>query len=250
MAGVAWYDLDAVALPEPRRPRVVATLAAGPAGRELHAVTGPLLRRYADRVGADLLVIEPPHAGAWPLAWKWVMGRVLRKWERAFYCDADALVRPTSPDVFALVPEACVGAVDEAFDFLSLSPDGGAWWRRDVGELQRQLGAVVCDHPFAFNAGVYVASRRHAAVFDQPPRGLKLDLRFCSEQHLVNEHLFKRAVPVCRLGGTMNARWMWQRGDVFRPENFVVHLSGMPHADRLAALGREAARWAAAAAVA
>lgn len=245
----AWYDLSKLPPPRPVLPRAVVTLAVGPQGRELNAITGPFLERYAARVKADYRVIRVAEPGPYPLAYKWAVASYLRVYERVYYVDADALVRPTCPDVFAAVPETHVGGVDEAADFRWQSPDSGAWWLDQVAALQRQLGAVECPHPFAFNAGVYVASRCHAEVFDPPPLDRPLELHFCSEQHLANERLFKGGVPVHRLHTAWNARWMWQREDVFAGSNYVVHLSGMPHAERVRRLTDEADRWAGAAAV-
>lgn len=240
---VHWYDPHRLPVPEPTRPTAVVTLAVGPEGRDLHAVTGPFAARYAARIGADFRVIAADEPGEYPLAYKWAAARYIRAYDRLLYLDADALIRPTAPDAFAAVPAGEVGMVDEADDFRRGSPDGGKWWVEQVAALQRQMGVSPTPHPFAFNAGVYVASRCHAEAFDGPPHPVALT--FCGEQHLLNERLFRLSVPVCRLGSEWNARWMWQRADAFDPWNYVVHLSGFrPHAARVEALRTEAARWA------
>lgn len=239
---VNWYDLSKLPAPRPTKPRCVVTLAAGEEGRELHALTGPFLAAYAAKVGADYAVIAPPEAGPYPLAWKWAVAAYIRVYQRVFYVDADALVRPSCPDVFALVPESHVGMVDEADDFMARSPDLGAWWGIQVKALQKALGAADAMHPHAFNAGVYVASRHHAKAFDPPKK--PIPLTFCGEQHLLNERLYKGGVPVFGMPGVFNARWMWHRDKVFEPHNHVVHLSGMkPHEARIWALEEEAQNW-------
>lgn len=235
----ALYDLARLPPPEPTRPRCVVTLAVGPRGRELNAITGPFLEQYAARVGADYRVIAADEPGAYPLAFKWAVAGYVRAYDRVFYVDADALVRPSCPDVFALVPETHIGAVDEAADFLAKSPDGGLWWRKQVEDIQRQRGSVLSPHPFAFNAGVYVASRQHAAAFDPPDKVLTLG--FCGEQHLLNEKILKLGMPVFPLPAAFNARWMWHGPAILDAANHVIHFSGIKdHGERVEQLKREA----------
>ena len=235
-------DLASLTPPKATARRCVVTLAAGQEGRELHAVTGPFLGRYARRLRADYRVIAVEDGGPFPLVWKWAAANYLKVYDRVFYVDADALVRPTCPDVFDVVPEFCVGMVDESSDFRGKSPDGGGWWQRQVEDMQRQQGLSLVEHPHAWNAGVWVAGHGHRAAFG-PPKPPAV-LTFCGEQHWLNDRLLRLGVPVYAMPNEFNARWMWEGEGVFDPRNHVVHLSGLkPHAERVRRLRGEAARW-------
>jgi hypothetical protein len=103
--------------------RLVLTLGLGPEGQAFLHLSLPFLAAYARRIGADCRVITQPTQGD-PLMWnfeKFQIQSYFRDYERILYVDADVLVLPHAPDIFA-----AVGARDfAAWDESSLVPGPG-----------------------------------------------------------------------------------------------------------------------------
>jgi hypothetical protein len=81
----------------------------------------PRLREYADRHGLDLVVVSrdldaSPRGAARSPSWQKLLVHTTpeaRGYGRLAWVDADVMIRPDAPDVFAAVPEGKVGAVDD-----------------------------------------------------------------------------------------------------------------------------------------
>lgn len=98
--------------------RAVVTIRCGSDNADLYDVTLPLLRRYARKCGADLIVVDDN----WrtnelhPCALKAKCGTILDVgYDRVLYVDGmDIFVRPETPSLFDIVPKDRMGAFDEA----------------------------------------------------------------------------------------------------------------------------------------
>src|SRR5262249_35081671 len=95
-----------------RRPTCVVTLAAGDKAKELFAISGPGMMRYAVRCGADFRLMAPM-PGGYPLAHKFAVRKFLDRFERVLFIDVDVIVGPTAPDLFELVPGGSIGVHDD-----------------------------------------------------------------------------------------------------------------------------------------
>lgn len=165
--GPRWQPVPPPAI-TPARDRLVVCLAVGEASGREHALTGPSQRRYAERIGADYVVIGGPPTQPW-----WGLEKFrYRPWVQAYRetitLDADVWVSRSAPDLFALVPAASVG--------VSLSPE---WRFRTEQKLFAKLMADVMASqgepvpPGAddmhFNSGLAVLRREHADFWAPPP---------------------------------------------------------------------------------
>ena len=156
--------MAATALPrsDPERPgggRVaVATLAIGAKARRVFALAQPLMATYAQRIGAEFVVIEDLPPGRSPQASKCELAGLLARFERVVYLDCDLLVHPDCPDLTALVPEAMLGALVES----RIGPRQHA-----VDAVVARLGAVGWDDGAYFNSGVMVLSDLHRDVLEE-----------------------------------------------------------------------------------
>ncbi len=92
--------------------KAVVTVCIGEEFLEVSKYTHPTIRNYADRVGADFIVLDTckttPH---WE---KFRINDLLNKYDRIIYLDTDLIVRDDCPDLFDIVPYNQIGAFNEA----------------------------------------------------------------------------------------------------------------------------------------
>lgn len=154
----------------PASDRAVVVCAHGEAGRRLLAASGPSLRRYAARLGADFVVLDtdPPVPGVGPTA-KLHAGRVLDHYERIVLTDADVWVPDGAGDVFAACRPDEAGFCDDLPFHRGGedSPAARAYHQfRDAHGLPDLRGRL----PGLPNTGVLVVPRSGRAVLDPPAR--------------------------------------------------------------------------------
>ena len=209
----------------PTSRHAVVTLAVGQKGRDLLAVSGPLMQAAARRWGADFVVIAGPDT-AFNIGEKLRLFDYLKPYpdgyDRVFYLDADALVLPTAPNPF----EAFPAGVPYASDDLVGQPHAADWIDRENRE--------VCDSqgwewggPFLkyWNSGVWLVDAAHAPAFEPPAK--PYPVYHCSEQHAVNERMRSNDYGVTDFGRDWNWQW-WIESKMDPPAGtHVLHFSGM-----------------------
>lgn len=224
----------------PTQSRAVVTCAAGATGKELLAVSGPLMRDYAARVGADFVVLDWECPG-WPMGSKLQIPRILDHYERAVYVDADVILRPWCLNLFDTcephefgghneLPEnlahgfkSCVFLAE--FDFIRKAMDLPTGFQHPI--------------PWYLNAGVMVFSRAHRKAFVPPDR--PFPAFHCSEQHWWTARLLSTNTPVRCLPRTCN--WMRWAGFDNAPREAVLHFAGQDERlSRLEEMSRHAGR--------
>jgi hypothetical protein len=219
-------------LPDAARPggRAVVSLAAGPTGREWLAVAGPSHVAAARRWGAAYRVIPGPHNDPFPMRLKWGLSNLLRWYDRVVFLDADVLVAPDCPDLFALVPAGAVGVRD---DWPHLTKT--AWVVEEMAAVRAAAGlpprpAVTC-----YNTGVLVLDAAHAGLVAAPPA--ELPSHHCAEQHWFNVRVEEEAPAVFPLPPELH--WLPLMGEAARARAKVRHLAGQ--VDRTRKLAEAAA---------
>ena len=141
----------------------VFTIAIGDFYQELSKITHPTIKNYAQKIGADFIVKTET---AFPLSHyaKFEIAQLLDTYDRVLYLDTDILVSPNMPNIFDIVPENCVGMLDESplgydekfKDFLfENAPDHLANWSKTRK---------------CYNAGVIVCSKKHRNIFRAPDK--------------------------------------------------------------------------------
>jgi hypothetical protein len=119
----------------------VITLAVD-AHVELGEVSQPTMRSYAEKLGADFIVISSRvYKNLKPQYEKFQLRKHLDEYRRIFYIDADAVIRSDTPNIFDMVPEGRLGAVVEKVD----------------GQPAPYI-----------NSGVMVIDQAHKFIFDPP----------------------------------------------------------------------------------
>lgn len=209
----------------PTSDRLLLTIATGPAGKEIHAVTGPGQRAYAERIGAEYVDLtdatqshscfEKFRVGEWV---KLYPGGTL-------YLDADILVSPDAPDVFAHCPPDQIGMVD----VLPRTPHLKAWAPTHLKPLCESQGVPYRPEFDAryWNSGVWVGRPDHASYWTPPERPTPGG--WCDEEGWCRRNVHAHGLPVHDLDPRFNWTWMedrefktWERA---RP--WFVHLCGM-----------------------
>lgn len=205
----------------------VVTVAFGEGFVKVTELTLPLMKDYACKVGAEMVVISkriyPKESPQWE---KLQIGRLLSKYERIVFIDADAVVKPGTPDLFQLVPLGRFGAVNEPEQFVEENPPYQKW----VFRACKMHGLKPVYNGKYINSGVMVFDRSHARVFAPPKRLTKGELE---EQNWINVGLMRFAVPMHFLGREFN--WVrWQRLD--RDAAHILHFITGPAPKPLAVM--------------
>jgi len=197
--------------------RLVLTIAIGDAHKRIHAVTAPTQRAYAERLGADYLVLKELGPDQTTPHWeKLRIHELLLQYERIVYLDADVLVRDDCPDLFAEVPETQLGAHNEGA-FLDR--------RASLAQALEESGETVEDWDGAYyNTGVMVISRRHRGLF----RPVARQISNFFEQGLLNARIAGAHVPCHDLRYKLNRM---QHMDALtgeqRHDAWLIHYAGL-----------------------
>lgn len=214
-------------------PLLVATVAVGPTFARLLDVSRPLLRAYAARCRADYLEITDA-TQTWAPLEKFRLLPHARAHARTLYIDADVLVRPTAPNLFALYPRGLV--LHDDFPHLPCQrwPAGE---RRGMLAAQGVLPAPRDAHRL-LNSGVVLCDAATADIWSPPPRPFLPT--HCAEQFWVES--LTRGRPTTTLPTRYNTQyWM---SDFYQrlPAAQLIHLAFCPPAQRLD-LFRSLAAW-------
>jgi lipopolysaccharide biosynthesis glycosyltransferase len=139
-------------------------------GADWVRLTEPSVERYAERFGLEVVHLEERNLNLEVLRWrrrhrnlhleKFQLYDLLETYERILYLDADILIHPEAPNVFDLVPETALGAVNEQLNEEAIKREQE--WRR----MQRRLGKLDTTPQRYFNAGMLVVSRCHRELFN------------------------------------------------------------------------------------
>src|SRR3989344_7906914 len=89
------------------------TICIGDFYTKLSKVTHPTIKNYAQKIGADFIV-KTETSFPLPHYAKFEIAKLLETYDRVLYLDTDILVSPDTPNIFDIVPQDCVGMLDEA----------------------------------------------------------------------------------------------------------------------------------------
>lgn len=139
--------------------RAVVTACIGDLYGKIFNVTQPLLKSYADSIGAEFVVLRET---GYELPASAIFGLfdLLVKYKRVIFLHADCLVRRDCPDLFEEVAPDQLGVFDEG-QFTDKTPmirEACTTYKRDLPSWGGKY----------YNFGVVVASRKHRFLFEQP----------------------------------------------------------------------------------
>lgn len=225
--------------------RAIATYAVGEEGRALLAASRPSLEHYARRVHADLVVLTEAPVPDWPMSVKCTAHNLLAPglWREIAMIDADVVIPPGAPDVFAMRDAHEVGACDE-LAWHKAQPVHGL--ESGYKRFRSRMSLPALDSlPFYVNAGITVVPARSRYVI-QPPAELWIEdegvNRHCAEQHWINAGLHNLSVPYRLLDRRCNWQNWTDYGFRDAPPDAIRHWSGAQK-DRVSRAEQMSAYW-------
>lgn len=198
-----------------RRPRAIVTLALGEHQRVLD-ITLPLMLEYADRVGAELHVIDSNLRPEYPMANKWRVANYAANYDQTLYLDSDVLISPNAPDIFAAVPKG-FAVRDERPDYHH------DWYSQETSDLYASQG-VSHTLQHCANGGVMLMTPETLDLYWEPS-GTYPQL-WCTDQHWLSYRIETSGHEVTWLDDRWN--WGFIRIDWWRglADAWFVHLNG------------------------
>lgn len=199
----------------------IMTIVSGSKYQEIWKRSRPYFEDYADRCGADLLVLDNlPDNLPSPHWAKFSIYELLKKqYDRIAFIDADILIRPNAPSLFDLVPEDQFGIFNE-----------GTYTPRAVciHELRKVYNVTLkkWNGKDYYNTGVMVASRQHRFLFKVTEEVKPLRNSF-GEQTYLNLKLMVSGVKIFSLPYQFNRMSILDRViGISRLDSYFVHYAG------------------------
>lgn len=204
----------------------VCTIVIGEAAEQLAEYTLPRIRKYADRINADLIVIDKCNYPQWPMANKFAIGSVVKNYDRTYYVDIDVWIRDKCPNVFETFEDHTVWVHQDA-NYL----DRGHL-EEDTHRLSRPGIELDC-----WNTGVVLQAREHWDIWT-PPTKMQFTSHTC-EQSSVELAIKDKNYKV----GLWTPLWnnQYWTGQLFWNSFYdanVIHLSGIKNPTRIPILER------------
>ncbi len=205
------------------KPKKIAilTIVAGEKYQQIWQRSEPFFNVYADKCGADLLVLKDiPDNLPSPHWAKFSIYELLKKqYDRVAFIDADIIIRPDAPDVFAMVPEDQLGIFNE-----------GLYCPRSICiyEVKKVYNIELpkWDGKSYYNTGVMIASREHRHVFKVEEEIKPLRNSF-GEQTYLNMKIIKSGVNVFRLPFKFNRMSLMDKlTGKTRLDSYFIHYAG------------------------
>lgn len=196
--------------------KAVVTLSIGDLYREMSDISHPMMKDYADKIGADFVVINEAKVRMHPLHFeKWQMYDLLFDYDRIIFLDTDILIGPDCPDLFGMVGLEEVGGFVES-DYLNrnISITGCQDLMGDIGWRGEYL-----------NSGVGVYSYRHKPIFERSEKGHVINF---GEQDMYNYRIKQLGFPVCSLPMEFNRIELdgYEERLPDRLSSFIIHYAG------------------------
>ena len=141
----------------------VVTVCIGNAADGLEAQSIPAMRAYAARCDADFRVIRSVGDCQHPKYAVMQIHDLFKDYERILYLDADVMVRPNAPDIFASHPAGKFYARNEA-EWMPRS-----WCVGFLDQMNAKCGTSLVYDGIHFNGGVQLADRAHRELYRMPP---------------------------------------------------------------------------------
>jgi hypothetical protein len=195
----------------------IVTVAIGDNYAALAKMTHPTLRAYAERIGADFIVIDRTKiAETSPHYEKFQIYDLLNVYHRIIYLDTDLIVREDCPNLFDIVEPRSLGMFDEGaiMDRTQAMAQACADYQTEIKNWDGRY----------FNTGVMVISRTHKEIFKKPAK----EIWNFYEQSYINVKAFEKGAKIHNLDYRFNRMSCMDKvtGE-HRLASYIVHYAGV-----------------------
>lgn len=210
---------------QPTSKLAVVTCAIGPKFQELLTITGPQLKKYADKCGADFIVLEDDQCPHFPNGNKFRVRHIAKQYDRVLYLDTDLWVKDCTPNMFKLYPP---GAVYMHADRPHIVES--AWLDDEAKRLADSQNAPVIV-PECFNSGVVLLDREFADMWTRLKRPFLN--HHTMEQSWIEINCKRRNYPIIDIDNRFNTQFYWIDFPNRIADAFIVHLASATHEQRI-----------------
>lgn len=193
--------------------KAIVTITIGDYYEKISKLTHPTIRAYAQKVGAEFVVINSIGEHSHPGYAKLDIYDLLKKFDRIIYADSDIIIRDDCPDLFQLIPVDTFAAFNEFNQAdrieLMLSYANDQDWIKNKKY---------------FNTGLFVCSKEHQNVFAKP----EIEIMNAYEQTHLNYRLFKLKIKTHNLSHKFNRMTLMDWTGESRFDSFIMHYAGCP----------------------
>lgn len=208
----------------PHADKAIVTMAIGRKAEEVSTYTVPQMQRYADRVGAELVVIRDDQFPEFPIGNKFRMAEIGKLYDRTLFLDGDVWITDRTPNLFTLP----TGKVWMHPDREQLAKFG--WLRQDAELLSDTQKMPLPEAIVCYNTGVMLFDREHAGIWQVPQHPFAAT--HTAEQTWIEMQAIASGVPIGRLPLRYNLQW-WMRERWGKSPAFIHHIAGATHSKRI-----------------
>src|SRR3990170_5572970 len=218
--------------------KAIVTIVSGEETRKMWEGTGTSFLHYAQKTGAELVVLDSSRL--WMPSPHWLkldLYALLTRFDRIIYLDSDILIRPDCPDLFDVIPKEKLGIFNEG----KFSPRAMAIHECKVRFRDDLPG---WDGMSYYNTGVMVLSKIHRNIFEKPEQVPKLRFAF-GEQTFLNWRIIKGNFPIQELNWKFNRMSLMNKHlGMTRLDSYIVHYAGSePVPVRVEVIKKDLAQW-------
>jgi lipopolysaccharide biosynthesis glycosyltransferase len=214
----------------------VMTINIGKPFADLGEQTMPLMKNYAETIGADFVVIDQvkqKHPSQYSAYWaKFQLYNFFDRYDRILFLDLDVLIYPHCPNIFAVVPEDKFGAL--------LETDYGVDQIEEILEIQARVKDIGWRKDY-FNVGVMVASKAHKEVFNLQ-HGSDGGQKY-PEQTQINYNVQRFNIPIFKLDYRFNHTYFFGGNHDARGFSYIVHYAAITHEIRVPLIREDIGRY-------
>lgn len=207
----------------------IVTVTIGEKFKKMAQVTHPTISRYADKIGADFIILDENKTKFVPHFAKLQIKELLCDYDRLIFIDTDIIIRDDAPNLFEVVPENKVGLFRE-----------GAFIPRrklDLEMAAKTYQASIRMDPSKWrgeywNTGVLVCSKIHKMLFNAPDfdKVSKVEGAWdYGEQGWINLQIINSSTPVHDLDYKFNRMTVMDEfTGIHRRDSYFIHYAGAP----------------------
>lgn len=218
----------------PTSRRAVVVIAPDTRPQAELAITRPLIKQYAERVGADYIELCEPAQLNHGAANKYAVCDIAEHYEQTLLIDTDVIPTPEAPDIFDAVPLGKWGMVDDLPPLLATGPIGQAWIKKEWDSVCAVAGKK--ELTATWNSGLAILPPDACREYFAPDYAVPN--LWCIEQHLLTFKLLGKPDRVLTLDKVWQAGFPWRDFPEAIESAYFIHANGIagPHSVRLAFL--------------